>query len=270
MPYFTVVTICFNDLENLKRTAQSVRTQTCQDFDWIVVDGASQDGTPEWLAEQDHPNLTWVSERDRGLYDAMNKGISRASGQYLIFMNSGDCFAAPDVLENAKTAIQSAGREVLLAYGDSADTEADGTVHARLARSHATSHTGMFAQHQAMFFRAGQGIRYRDEYRLSADYAFIGEYLRLAAQDCSDYRLVLKLNFTVCSFLLGGLNEQRRYAAIKEDYLIRRNIYGLGRLTCSLLYIAHCTHTWVKQLSPRLGRMLRRKVRVQSVTPHLE
>lgn len=94
----SVITVVLNDIKGLKRTVKTVVNQTCQDFEYIVVDGASTDGCKEYIAGVDRIDR-WVSEPDTGIYNAMNKGIAMAKGDYCIFMNAGDEFYADTVLE---------------------------------------------------------------------------------------------------------------------------------------------------------------------------
>ena len=94
----TVITVNLNNLEGLKRTAESVIAQTCRDFEYIIIDGGSSDGSREYIARLPRVDY-WVSEPDKGIYNAMNKAVRVAQGEYCIFMNSGDTFFAPDVLE---------------------------------------------------------------------------------------------------------------------------------------------------------------------------
>ena len=96
----TVITINYNNLHGLKRTIPSVLSQTYDDFEYIVVDGGSTDGSKEYIESQKGISQ-WVSEKDKGIYNAMNKGISMAHGEYCIFMNSGDHFLYAYSLENA-------------------------------------------------------------------------------------------------------------------------------------------------------------------------
>lgn len=116
----SIITITFNNLEGLRRTVTSVSGQTWSDFELLVVDGGSVDGTAEWLCEQEKimPSLKWVSEPDNGVYDAQNKGISLARGEYCFFLNAGDCFASKDVLErmfaNQPTADIVYGNEIVI------------------------------------------------------------------------------------------------------------------------------------------------------------
>ncbi|MEJ1999753.1 MAG: glycosyltransferase [Maritimibacter sp.] len=116
-PLFTIITVTWNNLAGLKTTAASIAAQSSADFEWRVVDGASKDQTPDWLATCETPGLIWISEQDNGLYDAMNKAIDKARGRYLIFMNAGDEFADSDVLARTSDEISRSPADVL--YGDS-------------------------------------------------------------------------------------------------------------------------------------------------------
>ena len=96
----SIITINYNNLEGLKRTYESVVSQTCQDFEWIIIDGGSTDGSKEFIEEHQAQFTYWCSEPDKGVYNAMNKGIAKATGEYLNFMNSGDCFYDEHTLKN--------------------------------------------------------------------------------------------------------------------------------------------------------------------------
>ncbi|CAB4862750.1 unannotated protein [freshwater metagenome] len=97
-PRFSIITIGFNDLPGLKVAAASIDAQTFRDLEWIVSDGGSTDGSVEWLQSQDLPFLDFISEPDNGIQDAYNKGIARAKGELLVFINSGDMFASSQTL----------------------------------------------------------------------------------------------------------------------------------------------------------------------------
>lgn len=94
----SIITINYNNADGLRRTAKSVMSQLSQDYEWIVIDGGSTDGSKEVIREYSDFIDDWVSEKDAGVYDAMNKGIARATGEYLIFLNSGDFFHDAHVL----------------------------------------------------------------------------------------------------------------------------------------------------------------------------
>ncbi len=89
---YSIITVNYNNKEGLRQTIESVIHQTFRDFEFIVIDGGSNDGSADVLREYDQQLTYWVSESDKGIYNAMNKGIRKATGDYLNFMNSGDCF----------------------------------------------------------------------------------------------------------------------------------------------------------------------------------
>ena len=97
----SIITINRNNAEGLQRTLESVAAQTCRDFEHIIIDGASTDGSVDAIKEyaKTSKNIHWVSEPDNGIYQAMNKGIQKAMGEYLLFLNSGDFLVEHDVIE---------------------------------------------------------------------------------------------------------------------------------------------------------------------------
>lgn len=98
-PKFSIITINYNNLEGLKKTFDSVFMQTYQDFEYIVIDGGSTDGSKELIKQNADKITHWVSESDKGIYDALNKGIKIANGEFIIFINSGDSLFEPNTLK---------------------------------------------------------------------------------------------------------------------------------------------------------------------------
>ena len=90
MPKLSIITINYNNLAGLQRTVESVVNQTWQEFEYIIIDGGSTDGSAAYIESQNDKIDYWVSEPDKGIYNAMNKGIAKATGEYLLFLNSGD------------------------------------------------------------------------------------------------------------------------------------------------------------------------------------
>ncbi len=103
----SIITINYNNAIGLKKTMQSVVNQTWSDFEYIVIDGNSSDNSVAIIKEFNFANLTWISEPDTGIYNAMNKGIKMANGDYLLFLNSGDYFYNNQVLEKVKNYFSS-------------------------------------------------------------------------------------------------------------------------------------------------------------------
>lgn len=100
-PLITIITVNLNDVKGLERTMKSVFEQTWQEFEYIVVDGGSSDGSKELIISHSEKIDCWVSESDRGIYNAMNKGIEMSTGQYLLFLNSGDLLNTNNILEKS-------------------------------------------------------------------------------------------------------------------------------------------------------------------------
>lgn len=116
IPLLSVITICKNE-PFIETTCQSVMAQTYQDFEWLVIDGASTDNTLDTLSKCQYRINTLVSEPDSGVYNAMNKGIAKAKGKYLLFLNGGDMLYAPDTLKNVMPFLESGKADIF--YGDS-------------------------------------------------------------------------------------------------------------------------------------------------------
>lgn len=252
MRFFSIVTICRNNLNELETTYNSIKGQAFNDFEWIVVDGNSTDGTREWL--QKNRLAKWRSETDKGIFDAMNKGIRRSEGRYLIFMNSGDAFASDNVLEKAFDHITENNYPGFV-YGDSIDIDEVGKQFYRKAKNHRKNKIGMITQHQSMFFarNAIGNCLYPTGFPITGDYAFISEIL-----DKLDEGDILKLDFAVSRFSMGGTNEQHRFSALKEDFRIRKEIIKLPYIYNCLLYTMHYMHTMLKKNNPSI-RFLRHK-----------
>ncbi len=127
---FTIVTINRNNASGLRKTLQSVLDQTLTDFEYVVVDGASTDGSVDVIENYSKlfgPRMKWISEPDKGIYNAMNKGIGMASGEYVEFLNSGDCLAGPDVVERMLTALEEMACPSIL-YGNMLKDMPDGKI----------------------------------------------------------------------------------------------------------------------------------------------
>ncbi len=170
--FFSVVTIARNNLDGLRRTRESLLAQSNRDWQWVIVDGASTDGSAEVAMSWAAPNVTPVSEPDRGIYDAMNKGLRLAAGDYLLMMNSGDRFAAADVLDELRTILVREPVDIL--YGASI-MEFGRTRIPRKARSPGYIWHGQPGLHQATVFRrlAHLDYPYDTDFRLCGDYDVI-------------------------------------------------------------------------------------------------
>lgn len=125
----TIITINRNNASGLEKTMRSVLTQSFKEFEYVVIDGASTDGSVNVIKEfesQFGGRLKWISEQDSGIYNAMNKGIRMASGEYVQFLNSGDCLAGPDVVSSMIDELDKQNHQDIL-YGNMIKVHPDGS-----------------------------------------------------------------------------------------------------------------------------------------------
>lgn len=238
MPRFSVITVTRDNLPGLRRTANSLDSQTYRDFDWIVIDGASRDGTPAFLAATD---AQWLSEPDTGIYDAMNKGLIRATGTYVLFLNAGDILADPAILADA------ANLDGDLIYGDGREGSA-----VKRAHSHRALLWGMFTYHQSIFYRraAIRGVRYDTQYRIAADYKFTAQLLRHGARAFYWPRVI-------CDFEQGGISQIAAAAGRHEMAKIRAELRLCPPAVSLMITATHAALWALRAHCPRLYRRLR-------------
>jgi putative colanic acid biosynthesis glycosyltransferase len=248
----SVITVCWNDIKGLQQTFQSLREQDSNDFEWRVIDGNSSDGTIEWLRKNHRLRGGWISEPDNGIYDAMNKGIGAAAGEYVLFMNSGDLFAGPDVISRL---IRAIGREQAppdFVFGDALDIDERGKPHYRKALNVSNIKYGMITRHQAMLYRRGLVVheQYSSRFKLSGDYSLTASILM------KDNVKVLQVDFPICRFYLGGAHDENRLTALREDFIIRHTILKQNYLVCAILFCVHWLHHYARKMAPNLNKRL--------------
>ncbi len=115
MSKISIITINYNDLKGLKKTFNSIVNQSNKDFEYLVIDGGSSDGSKEFIEQNSDKLAYWISEKDSGIYNAMNKGIKAASGEYILFLNSGDFLVDDTIIDRVLKIID--GKEEIY-YGN--------------------------------------------------------------------------------------------------------------------------------------------------------
>ncbi|PZO86552.1 MAG: hypothetical protein DI626_06230 [Micavibrio aeruginosavorus] len=234
-PFLSIITVTKDNLNGLKRTAQSIRMQSVQDYEWIVVDALSADGSESYL-HTDIPHVH-IREADDGIYDAMNKGIRAASGRYLLFLNAGDCLSDMDIIA---TIMRAAADNPDYIYGDALET--NGLF--KKAQSLHSIDWGMPTHHQAMIYRKGllPDLLYDTRYRIAADYDYTRRFLKAVKN--THY-----IPAALCVFENGGLSETRRKEARREQYDIRKNC-GVPALKNRLIYVAQGMTAFMRERFP--------------------
>lgn len=223
-PKISVVTVVYNSSALIKNTVKSIINQSYSHIEYIVVDGGSTDGTIDILNRYKKNISTLISEPDRGIYDAMNKGIRLATGDFVVFINSGDKFSSPDILEKIFTNPDAAQADVI--YGDTDITDSDGNIiHSRRHRPPETLDwksfkRGMLVCHQSFIARRNLIDSYDLTYRYAADFDWCIRILK-KSKSVHNSRQVISL------FLEGGQTRKTIVPGLKERFRIMRHHYGL-------------------------------------------
>jgi glycosyltransferase involved in cell wall biosynthesis len=202
---YSIITVNYNNKDGLKKTIESVIHQSYRDFEYIIIDGGSTDGSAELLKEYSDKITYWVSEPDKGIYNGMNKGIVKATGDYLNFMNSGDCFYADDVLQHVADYNYNADFIVGRDYHYSECLQQG---HASIQPPRTTMMHFFMAtlDHQSSFIRRElfNGSPYDESHRLVSDWIFYVEKI------VGENRQVQFIPDIICRREEGGLSEQQR------------------------------------------------------------
>lgn len=251
---FSIITVVYNGQNCIKKTIDSVFNQSYNNYEYIIIDGNSKDDTLKICEEHKEKITKIVSEPDKGLYDAMNKGIENASGDYIIFMNCGDTFYDEFVLEKVAQAIEMNNRPDFV-YGDAIEVSEDETQKfLKKARSHKFIWYGMFTHHQAMIYKLkivkDNKLLYNLKYRIGADYAFTAEYLKYC-------RKILKLNLPICLFKQGGSSFVSYKEGIKDQWFIRKNILKINWLGRLAIFLIHFLIIIIRRKFPCIYNFLR-------------
>ena len=233
-PFFSVVTVCKNDLGGLILTAQSLLDQNCRDFEWIVVDGASADGTVDYLAKRPIARMRHISEPDTGLYDAMNKGMEIAEGEFFLFLNAADTLDGSTTLENVRYFIAT-NHGFDIYYGDAKKVDRFGEQFYQAARHHSKVWYNLFTVHQSIFFRRNcfDKRRYDLRYRVGADYALVATLILIDRVPAS------RMPICISRFAPGGISDQSYFLGEKDDWLFRKQELGFPLWRRAIIWLIH-------------------------------
>ena len=222
--FLTIITVTFNARQWIERTLHSVLRQTDTDYEYLLIDGASTDDTLA-IARQYQPlfngRMTIVSEPDNGLYYAMNKGIARAQGQFLWFMNAGDEIHGKNAI-----ALLHDQADYDIIYGKALVSDANGKTtgyYHKQPPEHLSLRDmlgGLVVCHQALLVRRTLAPLYDTRYRIAADYDWLIRILKTTSQ-------TKFIPEPVCRFLQNGLSQSNPMRAWKERFLIMRQHFSL-------------------------------------------
>lgn len=251
MVKITIITCTYNAESELEPTLSSVLCQQYGNVEHLILDGASTDRTlsiaNDYKAQNDNADngheVKIVSEKDDGLYDAMNKGIEMATGDYLLFLNAGDRLPDADTLSLVAAEAVKDGQMAGVVYGftDIVDQQGQFICHRRLAPPEHLSWRsfkwGMLVCHQAFYAstQLARHILYNKVYRFSADVDWCIRIMKAAEQQNMPLRRVDKV---VAHFLDGGMTSANHKASLKERFRVMTVHYGLfSTITMHLIFI---------------------------------
>ena len=213
-PKFSVITVCYNAQATIEDTIQSVIAQTYHHVEYIIVDGAS---------------------KDKGLYDAMNKGLRLATGDYVCFLNAGDSFHEDDTLQQMVHTLRELTELPDVLYGETELVDAEGhfvRMRRLQAPEHLTWHSfrhGMLVCHQAFFAKRTLAEPYDLSYRFSADFDWCIRIMKKS-------KVLHNTHLTLIDYLEEGMTTRNHKASLHERFRIMTKHYGW------LSTVAH--HAW--------------------------
>jgi glycosyltransferase involved in cell wall biosynthesis len=240
-PKITIITISFNTERFIEGTILSVIHQQYVNVEYIIIDGGSTDGTSEIVSKYMDKISLYVSEPDNGIYDAMNKGVSYATGEWILFMNAGDSFYSADVIDNVFH--EGIDDDIVAVYGK-VNMKYEGWDVITMPDTLDRMSVHMPFSHQAVFVRADYHKKYPFSglYKIAADYDF---FYHLYIEGLSfKYVDIVIANYDA----IGGLSAKQRIVAQQENAIINGRITSL---MWRLYYVIICIKVYVSSLLPR-------------------
>lgn len=213
-PKVSIITVVFNNKENLLKTIKAVRSQMYSNLEYIVIDGASTDGTLEVINSNKDIISYFISEKDNGIYDAMNKGLKASKGDYVWFINAGDIPAEDNILDKLFAETTDAD----LYYGDTEMVDETGHSYGNRTLKIPPKELnwkkmidGMLVSHQSMIAKRSLCEDYDTQYRFVADIDWAIKLLKKCKK-------VVNTNLTLSKFLIGGYSRQYTIKSLKERF----------------------------------------------------
>ncbi len=220
-PTLSVITIVYNNAASIERTMLSVLNQSYSNIEYIIIDGASTDGTVNIIKKYEGRLAKLISEKDKGIYDAMNKGLALATGDYVLFMNSGDEIYDTQTVEKIFATAENAD----IYYGETEMFDENWNSLGQRRHKAPENFTwksfkyGMSISHQAIYIKRSLTEPYNLTYHYSADIDWIIKIAKKATH-------VINTHLYVAKYLVGGMSKQKHRESLKERFKIFSHYYG--------------------------------------------
>jgi glycosyltransferase involved in cell wall biosynthesis len=226
-PLISIITVVYNSRQFLESTIQSIATQESTNFEYIIIDGGSTDGTLDIIKRHSDVVDHWISEPDKGLYDAMNKGLKAAKGEYVWFINSGDKIYEDNTISLIESMVNQHVKPDVI-YGETLiiDTEGREIGMRRLSTPETLTWEklidGLVVCHQSIIIKRSIAPFYNLKFKISADYDWVLTSLR-KAKVIENSRLILS------RYLDNGMSKNNIPRALKERFQVMRKNFGFGK-----------------------------------------
>lgn len=245
----SVISVTYNNLSGLKKTVDSFISQGVNSCELIIVDGSSNDGTREFLAQIESPNIRFISEEDEGIYDAMNKGIKLAKYNFVVFMNAGDIFYNNNCLNTIKKIVLE---DAVYCFDNVCITESG--VSKKIS-SQLNNYFEMPTSHQSIIFPMIKNLQYDLSYSLASDFDLVN---RLRNDSIKFISFPLPLSITEG----GGISDKKWLKCLleKRDINSRHNSFLLANLNFTVNLIKCLLRAFIrKALSKRMLKFIKKK-----------
>lgn len=252
----SIVTVCYNAAQTLATTIASVAEQDWQDYEHLIIDGGSSDGTVALVDAGRHARLTFVSGPDAGMYDAMNKGLSAATGDYVVFLNADDFFASPATLRLVAEAAIKSGADCII--GDTRFVDGDGKPAGRIYSTWGFRpwwlRIGVMPPHPSFFARTAllrKAGGFDLNYLISSDFDLVARTLLVHRASWT------RVPHILTNFRAGGVSTQGFSAKRKIGRETSRSLAAIGQpfapMFAGLRYVPKTFHLIAGSLRARLG-----------------
>lgn len=219
-PKISIITVCFNSVNILEQTIMSVTNQLYDNIEYIIIDGGSKDGTVDIIKKHESKITYWVSEPDNGIYDAMNKGIKHATGEWINFMNAGDSFASFDIISTIFIKNYSILKNKSAIYGDSIVCISLGEKYSKCIKPFWKDESFIPDKgfsHQSSFVRSDYAKLhpFDTSFKICADFKMLYDLYK------ADNKSFVYIPFAIAKYEVeNGFSKQNATLAYKENALI--------------------------------------------------
>jgi len=239
-PLVSVITVVYNNVSIIESTIQSVLAQSSSEYEYIIIDGGSNDGTLDLIRKYEQRLTHFISEPDTGIYNAMNKGVEAANGHYCVFMNSGDVFVDENIIDSFVDVLKR--KEDDIVYGDVLTTTGNGQTALKKAESPGNKHR-MYFCHQSVFAATSLLKKYPfdESYKMSADFKFF--------KQCYNNGHRFKyVPLPVAIFNLQGMSKVQRLKGLRENIrVIMENDHGIEKMRLLFRIFPSYSIKWIRE-----------------------